>query len=113
MFGSNDVTSVWDLLGVSSFSGIPVASLIKVPSGKTFKLWALGQGACAHPWSSNIMAYDENAGQPVHELGLGVEYDFYPTPYTVVGFAIVSLQGCQTGSPSAQTVSGYMVFSIE
>jgi len=110
--GSNDVT-VWDYLGYYSYAGIPTVCAVRFPSGKMFKLWALGLGPCAFPGQSNIRAYDEYAGTTLKELGFAVYYDFYPTPYYIDGPGQVSLWGFQSGNPGLSTVTGYMVFSIE
>jgi len=111
--GGNSISiNTWGNLGFMDYVGDSMVTRVRVPSGKTFELWALGQGDCAYPASSNIRVYNETTGTVVRELGLGVAFAEYTTAYTASGPCVVKLQGFQSGG-TYDLVGGYMVFRID
>jgi len=99
-------------LGLIGYNFFEVTTRAYVPAGKKFNLWALGQGDCGFNNLSNIRAYNNTKGQPLKELGVGVGYEAYETPYEAEGACVIELQGWQSAGTD-QHVSGFMVFSIE
>jgi hypothetical protein len=110
--GVKSPKDVWSYLGYRDPTGVFGISIrVKVASGKTFKLWALGQGLCDSPVNSNIRVIKDETQEVIKELGLGVAYDEYSTPIEVDGPCSIDLQGFN--NLGLFIVSGFMMFSIE
>lgn len=87
---------------------------VYVPSGKTFKLWALGQFGCTYPDYVRIQVYNENPpGTVLQETETGSFYEGYYPPKTAAGQASLTLRGGNYHPSEFNTVYGFMVFSIE
>jgi len=102
---------VWNFASFTDLNFNGYAIIAKVPSGKTFKLWALGQSGGGTDWDNRIRAYNTTTGSSVRTTAYGVQFESYTTPYTASGACNVQLQ--MESRNQVDQVMAYMVFGID
>ena len=113
LFGGNAIEpNIWSGLGFMDISNNSSPTITNVPEGKTFKLWAIGQMYCGNAAKTNLRLIDYMTMTVVHELGLGVIFEEYFTPYTCEGPCLITIEAFQN-TVTPQLVAGFFVFTIE